>query len=307
MKVLSLTEPYATLIKEKKKKIETRSWKTDYRGEIYIHASATKIPKVWKNDDKLMSLVTNIPLNFGYIICKCNLVDCIYMTKEYIKKIKKTNCQEFVCGVYEEGRYAWILEDIVPLKTPIKAKGQLGIWNYYDAIEVMNLMKDIEYGWIDKNNNKYTILEKFSNAYLLQSPNQVIKNKIGTCLEQVELERYYLKANDWSIRTYFIIYYDNKEYPFHTFLTFKKNNKYYWFEHSWEKFRGIHEYGSLEKLLVDIKNKFIKDALNDDYKHSNLILYEYTKPMTHITVQAFINHCEHGKRVDLNKLKAKNS
>lgn len=36
MKVLSLTEPYATLIKEGKKKVETRSWKTSYRGELYI-------------------------------------------------------------------------------------------------------------------------------------------------------------------------------------------------------------------------------------------------------------------------------
>lgn len=48
MKVLSLTEPCATLIKEKKKLVETRSWKTDYRGELYIHASATSIPKDWK-------------------------------------------------------------------------------------------------------------------------------------------------------------------------------------------------------------------------------------------------------------------
>ena len=40
MKVLSLTEPYAALIKERKKKIETRSWKTSYRGELYIHASS---------------------------------------------------------------------------------------------------------------------------------------------------------------------------------------------------------------------------------------------------------------------------
>ena len=39
MKVLSIVEPYATLIKENKKIIETRSWKTNYRGELYIHAS----------------------------------------------------------------------------------------------------------------------------------------------------------------------------------------------------------------------------------------------------------------------------
>ena len=38
MKVLSITEPFATLIKNKKKFIETRSWKTNYRGKILIHA-----------------------------------------------------------------------------------------------------------------------------------------------------------------------------------------------------------------------------------------------------------------------------
>ena len=39
MKVLSLKEPFATLIMDKDKMIETRSFKTNYRGELYIHAS----------------------------------------------------------------------------------------------------------------------------------------------------------------------------------------------------------------------------------------------------------------------------
>ena len=50
MKVLSLTEPYATIIKEGKKTIETRSWKTNYRGKLYIHASSTKIPKKYREN-----------------------------------------------------------------------------------------------------------------------------------------------------------------------------------------------------------------------------------------------------------------
>ena len=37
MKVLTIKEPFASLIKDKKKFIETRSWKTKYRGELYIH------------------------------------------------------------------------------------------------------------------------------------------------------------------------------------------------------------------------------------------------------------------------------
>ncbi len=129
MKVISLTEPFATLIKEKKKRIETRSWKTSYRGELYIHASSTRVPKEWKENKELMNLVQE-ELTFGKIICKCNLVDCIEMTEEWIDKIKKEQPEEYVCGIYEKGRYAWVLEKIEPLEEPITVKGHLGIWNY---------------------------------------------------------------------------------------------------------------------------------------------------------------------------------
>ena len=44
MRVLSIREPYATLIKNKIKYIETRSWNTHYRGEIYIHSCKGKYP-----------------------------------------------------------------------------------------------------------------------------------------------------------------------------------------------------------------------------------------------------------------------
>ncbi len=129
MKVLSLTEPFATLIKEKKKQIETRSWKTSYRGELYIHASSTKVPKQWRENSELMDLVKE-ELSFGKIICKCKLVDCIKITEELIDKLKKENPEEYLCGIYEKGRYAWILENIECLKIPITAKGHLGIWTY---------------------------------------------------------------------------------------------------------------------------------------------------------------------------------
>jgi hypothetical protein len=129
MKVLSLTEPYATLIKIGKKKIETRSWKTSYRGKLYIHASSTKIPKEYKNNTELMSLVNVNNLNYGHIICSCDLVDCIEMTDEFIENVKK-NSGEYVSGIYAKGRYAWILENVEIIKKPIEAKGHLGIWNF---------------------------------------------------------------------------------------------------------------------------------------------------------------------------------
>lgn len=125
MKVLSLIEPGATLIKEGKKTIETRSWKTTYRGELYIHASSRKTIYM----PETLKLIPNIPMSYGYIICKCKLVDCVYMDEKFIDGIKK-NKQEYLCGIYSLGRYAWILEDIEVLDKPIPAKGQLNIWTY---------------------------------------------------------------------------------------------------------------------------------------------------------------------------------
>ena len=99
MKVLSLTEPFATLIKEKTKKIETRSWKTSYRGELYIHASSTRIPKEYKENKELMNLVKDNKYPYGQIICKAKLVDCIKMTKDWVEQLKKENYQEYLCGM----------------------------------------------------------------------------------------------------------------------------------------------------------------------------------------------------------------
>lgn len=131
MKVLSIKEPFASLVSVGIKKIETRSWKTNYRGEIYIHASLSKTGSSDKNRfDKLINLLPkDYELKYGNIICKCNLKDCIYMTEEYVLKMQN-NTTEYLCGRYEVGRYAWILDDIEILAEPILAKGKLGIWNF---------------------------------------------------------------------------------------------------------------------------------------------------------------------------------
>lgn len=129
MKVLTIKEPFATLIKNKVKYIETRSWKTNYRGELYIHSGLANLTKEVKNRKGLSELYSEDELKYGFIICKCNLVDCIYMTEEFIKQEKEKNPNNFIAGRYEVGRYAWV-SDNIELIEPIQAKGQLGIWNY---------------------------------------------------------------------------------------------------------------------------------------------------------------------------------
>ena len=126
MKVLSIKEPFATLIKDGVKIYETRSWKTNYRGEVYIHASLSlsKSERVESANKYLKSEIKP-----GFILCKCELVDCIPMTDEFIKYINKET-SEYDYGLYSEGRYAWKLKVLEVLDEPIPAKGKLGIWNY---------------------------------------------------------------------------------------------------------------------------------------------------------------------------------
>ena len=138
MKVLSIKEPYASLIASGIKKIETRSWKTNYRGEIFIHASKKKFDKDSAKNELIREFIHDMDMNNGYIICKAKLVDCIYMDQEFIDMVKK-NKNEYACGDYQIGRYGWILEDIQKIER-IPAKGMLNIWNY-----------DGEYKIIDKD------------------------------------------------------------------------------------------------------------------------------------------------------------
>ena len=136
MKVVSLKEPFATLINNGFKKIETRSWKTNYRGELFIHASGKRLAKEFLTNNYVINLIKDMDMNYGNIICKCNLVDCVYMDENFINYIRQ-NPQEYFVGEYKEGRYAWILDDIEPIY-PIAAKGKLNIWNHDGNYEVMS-------------------------------------------------------------------------------------------------------------------------------------------------------------------------
>ena len=297
MKVLSIKEPFASLIKEKKKLIETRSWKTSYRGELYIHASKSKISRDERN---LLSLLSTINFSFGFILFTGKLIDCIYMTEEYVENMKQNHSQEYLCGEYKVGRYAWVLDEIEPLEPPIKAKGALGIWNYFTDQEVFSFLKEIQYGWIDKNHEKhFHIKPDFDKKYCLQPPKEMMKTKIGVCWDQVELERFYLSPNEWKTKSFYIIAYGKERCYTHTFLTFEKNERFYWFEHAWEKFEGIFEYKSLDSLLKDIKEKFLRFEVPKDFDVLDFKIFEYEKPKFHISANEFMKHCEKGKEIIL--------
>ena len=129
MKVITLWEPWASLIAVGAKKIETRSWNTNYRGRIAIHA-AKKIVKVHPVVDILTAAnYLSHNLQHGKIVATAEIVDCVLMTQEMIAE----QCQqEYSLGDWQVGRYAWILGDVKRLDEPIPVKGFQGIWNLDD-------------------------------------------------------------------------------------------------------------------------------------------------------------------------------
>ena len=52
------------------------------------------------------------------------------MTAEFIKYLKTNYPEEYKLGIYEVGRYAWILQNIQQLNIKITAKGKLNICIY---------------------------------------------------------------------------------------------------------------------------------------------------------------------------------
>lgn len=146
MKVLSLLQPWASLVVMGAKKIETRSWNTKYRGPLLIHASLGKKPahREITMDFQQEFYSLQIPkyedLPFGAIIGSVNLRHCVkseycfegnkFEWTDYKCTGQTLTAQEIAFGDYSPERYGWLLTDACRFKTPIPAKGALSIWEF---------------------------------------------------------------------------------------------------------------------------------------------------------------------------------
>ena len=141
MKAITVWQPWATLLATGQKYNETRSWRTKYRGEIYIHAAKTDrsgillhIP-VEELEYFQNAGVTKGNLPTGAIIGKANLVDCFQIDEAYRRKLRRENPAELAFGDYTIGRYAWVMADPVLFDKPIPASGKQGLWNWEGEIK----------------------------------------------------------------------------------------------------------------------------------------------------------------------------
>lgn len=124
MKVLTIKQPWATLIMQGNKRFEFRSWKTNFRGEFLIHAGKGIDKEAVERLKKY--LPEELPL--GKILGKVKLTDCIAMNDDLAEMLDKENNDIYTSHSFSNN-YAFKLENVKVLDTPIVAKGQLGFWN----------------------------------------------------------------------------------------------------------------------------------------------------------------------------------
>ena len=121
MKVITIKQPWASLIASGIKEYEFRSWKTNYRGKLLIHAGC--------GVDKEISNFKELNLEYPKkrIVALVELVDCLKLDEELNKKIINENNIAYG-NKYREG-YAWKIKLIKKIDSDKEINGKLGLWN----------------------------------------------------------------------------------------------------------------------------------------------------------------------------------
>lgn len=128
MKVITVKQPFATLIAEGLKEYEFRTWRTKYRGDILIHAGKGV-------DKKAMERYKHLNLEYpsGCIIAKATITDCIYVDDDMKRMLKNKNELVYYGVIHNDDNikeYGFKLENIKKIK-PIYVNGKLSLWDYH--------------------------------------------------------------------------------------------------------------------------------------------------------------------------------
>lgn len=127
MKALSLHQPWASLVAVGAKRVETRSWRTHHRGRVAIHAARFPGLLHLAREEPFAAALRGIELPLGVVLATARLVDCVPTVCGLSRSLTAV---EHAFGDYSEGRWAWLLEDVEPLATPVPARGYPGLWEW---------------------------------------------------------------------------------------------------------------------------------------------------------------------------------
>lgn len=145
VKLISLHQPYASLMAVLAKENETRDYKTPYRGQLVIQAA--KESDFWQthahlwNDNPIVHVFRcEHPEAYEALhpatcrmraVAVTTLTNCLRMTHSPTPSVAEISIAhvseaEQAVGLYKPGRYAWTTTDTLYLPEPIKYPGHQG-------------------------------------------------------------------------------------------------------------------------------------------------------------------------------------
>jgi hypothetical protein len=148
MKAITIYQPYASLIAVGAKRYETRSWRTNYRGPVAIHAGLRLSP--WEDYadhvfvDKVraaLGIVDFDSLPHGAVIAVADLTECWHICNDgdsaFINRgepfgeiqLEAVKNSEYLFGDFSEGRYAWELTRVKMPPEPVPCRGRQRLWD----------------------------------------------------------------------------------------------------------------------------------------------------------------------------------
>lgn len=187
----------------------------------------------------------------------------------------------------------------------------------YDDInrpeELLNFMvQNFNYGYLSNDGNlHYPSDSDFDSSwfttYILQSNEDLLKSKVGNCFDAVEFERSWFKKHNYEFVTIFemvkLNYFNN--YPMHTFLIYKSDNKWHYFEWADGSNQGIFSFTSLfDAVAYQYKHYLgVLDNLNVKSEEKNKVIrYVYDKLATRCNAVEYLKFVVKGKVLESGEL-----
>lgn len=160
MKILTVRQPWASLIVAGIKQVETRARPTKYRGPVLIHSSYRRPPEYWdlfhdKDFGPYLEFILHpgdireqrvkydkLPL--GYIVGRVDITgseDAGIWVEKRMKGGPSAHDEydrEWILGDLSSDRFAWTLANAKEIDgRPFgRIKGQLGLWNYMNGLQI---------------------------------------------------------------------------------------------------------------------------------------------------------------------------
>lgn len=133
--------------------------------------------------------------------------------------------------------------------------------------DILVWMEDnIQYGWLDTEGKRHIDeMKNFRKLYRTMSIEEILKEKIGTCIEQVWLMKVLLDRIDMPNKMFCCRVFESDDFHdmdaeghMHCFVLFFRDNRCYHLEYPAYKNKGIWKYDTEQEALKVITDHYIK-------------------------------------------------